>query len=141
MEKFLLAERYRLELHWEKVVYKKDCVCELKGAYFSGPALQIAEKINENDSINIDFYRQYIILVKNVYVGKLSWAGVIYNKNNTVGLKNAKLTHDTELNRVPKLKNSDYLVIDTETHEAAVHRFNLVYTSYVINENGVLYKF
>lgn len=141
MEKFLLAEKYRLELHWSEVVYEKDGVCKLIDAFFSGPALQIAEKINENDSINIDFYKQYIILVKDVYVAKLSWDGVVYNKNNTVSLRDAKLMHDSELNRVPKLRDSDSLVIDTRDHESPIHHLHLVYDSCVVNENGILYKF
>jgi hypothetical protein len=141
MEKFFIGEMYRLELHWTKVKYEKDGVCELEGAYFSGPALQIANKINNNDSIKIDFHSQYLIFTTNVYIGKLSWGEVVYNKDNVVGLKNARLTHDTELNKVPKLKDGDYLAIDTENHEEAVHRFNLVYVSYVVDENGVLYKF
>lgn len=141
MDKFLLAEQYRLELHWSKAVYEKNGLCRLENAFFSGPALQIANEINLNDSINIDFYKQYIIFVKNVYVAKLSWGEVVYNKDNTVSLKNASLMHDTELNKVPKLRNTDFIVIDTQNHEEAIHHLHLVYDSYVVNENGILYKF
>lgn len=141
MKEFLLSERYKLELHWEKAVYEREGVCRLKNAFFSGPALSIAEKINSNDNISVDFYKQYIILTKFVYVVKLSWDDVVYNKNNTVALKNAVLSHDKELNRVPKLKDTDFVVINTENHESAVHHLNLVYESYVVNENGILYKF
>lgn len=137
----LLGERYRLDLHWSKAVYEKEGVCKFIDACFSGPALSIAEKVNDNDGINIDFYKQYFVLVRNVYVAKLSWREVIYNKNNTVGLGDATLTHNTELNNVPKLKDTDFIVIDTQDHEAAIHHLNLVYTSYIVNENGVLYKF
>lgn len=141
MKEFLLSERYKLELHWKEAVYEKEGVCKLKDAYFSGPALRIAQKINGNDNINIDFCRQYLIFTKFVYVAKLSWGNVVYNKDGTVSLKNAILLHDTELNKVPKFKNTDYIVINTENHEENVHHFNLVYESYVIDENGVLYKF
>lgn len=141
MDKFLLAEQYRLELHWSKAVYEKNGLCRLENAFFSGPALQIANEINLNDSINIDFYKQYIIFVKNVYVAKLSWGEVVYNKDNTVSLKNATLTHDTELNEVPKLRDTDFIVINTQNHEEATHYLHLVYIAYVVNENGILYKF
>jgi len=141
MSKFLLSERYRLEIHWKKAVYEKEGVCRLEGAYFSGPALRIAEKIKSNDSINLDFYKQYIILVKDVYVAVFGWGEVVYNQNGTVTLKDAVILHDTELNRVPKLKDKDYIVIDTQKHEASTHRLHLVYESFVINENGDLYKF
>lgn len=141
MEKFLLSERYRLELHWNKVNYEREGMCKLEGAYFSGPALRLAEKINGNDNIYLDFYKQYYVVVKHVYVANLSWDDVVYNKDNTVSLCSAKLTHDTEINRAPKLRNNDYLVIDTEKHEAETHVFFPTYETFVINEDGVLYKF
>lgn len=137
----LLGEKYRLELHWEKARYEKEGVCDLKGAFFSGPALSDAEEVQPNDEILLDFYSQYIVLVKNVYVGKLSWRAVKYNKNNIISLMDAKITHNTELNRVPKLKDNDYLVIDTSNHEMAVHMFHLTYKTYVVNEGGELYNF
>lgn len=141
MEKFSFGpERYRLELHWSEVVYNKDGVCNLKNAFFSGPVLSDAEKVQDNDFIMLDFYTQYLILVRNVYVGKLSWKEVIYD-NKIIKLSDAKITHDTELNRVPKLKDKDYLIIDTRNHERAVHNINLLYKTYVVNEDGELYNF
>lgn len=140
MAKFLLSERYRLELHWDKVKYETDGVCNLIDAFFSGPALSNAEQINNNDSIKLDFFKQYIIFVKNVYVGDLSWNEVVYNGDKVI-LKDAKITHDTELNKVPKLRDTDYLVIDTSNHEMAVHAFNLLYTTYIVNEGGESYNF
>ena len=141
MEKFLICrERYKLEFHWEKVVYEEKGVCRLKNAFFSGPVLSTTEKIQDNDFIMLDFYTQYLILVRNVYVGKLSWKEVTYS-NKTIKLSDANITHDTELNRVPKLKDTDYLVIDTSNHEWAEHNFNLFYKTYVVNEYGELYNF
>jgi hypothetical protein len=140
MAKFLLSERYRLEIHWEKIKYEQDGVCKLINAYFSGPALSNAEKINDNDSIKLDFFTQYLIFVKNVYVGDLSWNEVVYNDKKVI-LKDAKITHDTELNKVPKLNDTDYLVIDTSNHEMAVHQFNLLYTTYVVSGVGEPYNF
>jgi hypothetical protein len=135
-----LGERYKLELHWEKVKYEQDGMCKLIGAYFSGPALSNAEKINDNDSIKLDFFTQYLVFVKNVYIGDLSWNEVVYNGKKVI-LKDAKITHDTELNKVPKLKDTDYLVIDTSNHEMALHAFNLLYTTYVVSEGGEPYNF
>jgi hypothetical protein len=135
-----LGERYKLELHWEKVKYEQDGMCKLIGAYFSGPALSNAEKINDNDSIKLDFFTQYLVFVKNVYIGDLSWNEVVYNGKKVI-LKDAKIMHDTELNKVPKLRNDDYLVIDTSNHEMALHAFNLLYTTYVVSEGGEPYNF
>ena len=141
MEKFSLSERYRLELHWESVSYDIEGKCKLTNAYFSGPALNEALRLNDSDHIMLDFFKQYIILVKNVYVAKFSWAGVDYNSNNMIKLSNTHITHETELNRVPKLKSSDYLVIDTHGHDVENHPYNLVYKTYVVNETTNLYKF
>jgi len=137
----LLGEKYRLELHWKKTVYEKEGTCRIEGAYFSGPALKMAEKINSGDSINLDFYKQYIVFVKNVYVAVMGWEEVVYNSDGTVTLKDAVIIHDTELNRVPKFRDTDYIVIDTQKHEAATHYMHLVYESFVVDENGELYKF
>lgn len=140
-KRFLLSERYRLELHWKSTRYVKPGICNLTGAYFSGPALQDALRLNDNDFIMLDFYKQYVVLVKNVYVAKLSWGQVVYNGDGTITLKNAKITHDTELNRVPQLKNDDYLVIDTSDHEVSKHFFNFVYKTFVISPDKELYNF
>jgi len=141
MEKFSFGpEKYRLELHWAEAIYNKEGICDLTGAYFSGPALADAEKVQDNDYIMLDFYTQYLVLVSNVYVGKLSWKKVTYS-NKTIKLSDARITHDTELNKVPKLKSKDYLLIDTSNHERELHNLNLLYKTYVVNELGELYNF
>lgn len=141
MQEFIFSDRFRLELHWNAAVYEQDGICKLYSAYFSGPALVESDRISANDNIMLDFFHQYIILVENVYVAKFSWGEVVYNKDATVTLKNAFIQHDTELNKVPKLSNTDYLIIDTSNHETETHQFNLVYRSYVVNINTQLYKF
>ena len=140
MTEFLSKERFKLELHWGSVEYTEDNKCLIREAYFSGPALQIAQKINNNDHLMLDFYSQYIQLVKGVYVGKFSWNEVSY-KEDKIFLSNAILEHDTELIRVPILNENDYFVIDTSDHELSIHSQNLVYKTYVINEENTLYRF
>ena len=139
MKSFSISEMYTLELRWQKVFYEQDNFCRFKEAYFSGPVLKIAREIPSNDFIMMDFNKQYPIIIKGAYVAKFSWEQVEYKKGK-VFLKNAIMKHD-KLNKVPKLKNRDFIVIDTENHEEAVHRFNLVYISYVINENYEIYNF
>ena len=136
----LLGEQYKLELHWKKVEYVNNTTCLFKGACFSGPVLSIAEKINSNEFITLDFTKQYYMLVSNYYVAKLSWEDVVY-VDNEVRLKNVKLLYDYYLEDVPVLKDNDYLVIDTKGHELGEHHFNLVYYTYVIDRDGVLYNF
>ena len=141
MEKFNLNDRYRLELHWDSVSYNCPGICEIKNAIFKGPALIEALKLNDNDHIMLDFFSQYILLVKSVYVAKFSWGQVSYNSDGTISLKDAIISHDAELNRVPKLNDDDFLIIDTSDHEVENHKFSLLYKTYVVNRDTNLYKF
>jgi len=141
MEKFSLSERYRLELHWDKVFYEREGICKLSGAKFSGPALNESLRLNDNDHILLDFFKQYFLVVSQVYVAKLSWGVVTYNSNGTISLGDAMISHDTELNKAPKLLDTDYLVIDTSDHEVTKHAFHTVYKTYVVNLDTNLYKF
>lgn len=141
MEKFSLSERFRLELCWESAIYEKGGICRLANAMFRGPALAEAIQLNNNDHILLDFFKQYYILVEEVYIAKFSWGLIKYNADGTIALKDAVVTHDTELNKVPTFKDSDYIVIDTSCHEVESHPFNPVYKTYVVNETTSLYKF
>jgi len=138
---FLLSERYRLELHWKKVLRPKAGEMHLVDAYFSGPALAQAEQINSNDTIRLDFCSQLITLVKSVYVADLFWGEVKYNKTQTVILKNALIKYDPALKGIPNLENKDYLVIDTSGHENEKHLYNLLYPTYVVNADSELYNY
>ena len=56
-------------------------------------------------------------------------------------LKDALIAHYVELNNVPQLKDTDYLVIDTSDHEEVIHAQHLVYKTYVVAEAGKEYNF
>ncbi len=142
MEKFLLSEQFRLELRWKKTVYDQEGECKLLNAYFTGPVIQIAQKIDSDDHMLLDFYSQYLHLVDKVYVAKFSWKKVEYSENGeSVFLSDATLSHRSELNKVPNLKDSDYFVIDTSNHLIENHSANLVYITYLINSDNVRYNF
>ena len=141
MEKFSLFDRYRVELHWDKAIYNRDGVCDLTNATCKGPAVAEALKLNDEDHILVDFFSQYIKLVKSVYVAELKWKGVRYNPDGSISLLTATISHDKELNKVPKLNDDDYLVIDTSGHDIENHPYNLVYKTYVVNSDTNLYKF
>lgn len=138
---FTTRDFYRLELRWKNVIYANEGDCEIVDAYFSGPVLKHAEKIEQNSFMLLDFYKQYYVFAKNAYIATFSWGEVIYNKDNTISLKNTHIKHDTELNKVPKLNSGDYIIIDTIGHEKEIHDFNLTYNTYVLNENEELYNF
>jgi len=135
----LLNDLFRLEVHWSKVLYKEG-VCFFEDAYFCGPVLTIAEKIQDNDSIHLDFFEQYYIVVENVYIGKLSWEKILY-KNDKVYLNNCKLEHKTELNKAPKLSDTDYMVIDCSDHDRSVHDWHPNYKTYIVNLDTQVYNY
>ena len=138
---FLVGEKYRLDLKWKSLTYNKG-ICNFKDAYFSGPALSFAEQIPSNNFILVDLYKQYFIFAKTVYIAKLSWGEVSYAQDNTVAyLKGAKLEHMEEINKVPKLRKSDYMVINTKGHDRETHHLHPTYEATIVNELGDAYNF
>lgn len=139
---FISSEKFRLELKWDKALYLKEGECFLEGAFFTGPVLQIAQRINEDDFMMLDFYSQYISLVRGSYVAKFSWKEVTYSEDGFKAfLKNAILSHDSELNNVPTLEENDYFVIDTGDHTLGKHNFNMLYKTVLVNIDNNLYRF
>ena len=140
MKKFLLSERFRLELHWKKCVHSKAGEMHFTGAYFSGPVLKEVLKLNQADHITLDFCKQTMVVVNNVYTGTFAWDGVEY-KEDKILLKATVLVYDEDLKNIPKLNDSDYLVIDTRSHENEKHNYNALYPTYVISGDSELYDY
>lgn len=137
--KFRISEKYRLEVHWNKIIYEEDGIAKLEGCYLSGPAVKEVAQMNESDSIILDFATQYVIFVKYYYVAKLLWSGV--NRSvDKIYLSNVTLSN-RYINSVPQLNNNDYIVIDTKDHEDAKHQMSMNYKSYLIRSDGELYNF
>jgi len=139
MKEFMISERFRLELHWKKVSYEKEDIANIKGCYLSGPVLKEVKQLNEEDFIKLDFSNQYIIFIKNYYIAKLSWSGVKHTAEK-IFLYNTKL-ENININIVPKLRNNDYIVIDTKNHEDEKHQYHITYISYLLKADGSLYNF
>jgi len=135
----LLGEKFRMEVHWKKVSYEKEGVANIKGCYLSGPVLKEVEQLNEEDFIKLDFTNQYIIFVKNYYIAKLFWNGVKHTPEK-IFLYNVKF-ENMDINAVPKLRNNDYIIIDTQDHEDEKHQYHMTYTSYLLKADGSLYNF
>jgi hypothetical protein len=136
---FLLGEKYRLDVKWSDVEYV-DNTCRFIGAYFTGPVLQFAEKIEPNISMELDFFKQYFVLVDDVYIGTFAWGEVTY-KEDKIFLSDCTLTHKSELHKVPKLDKKDMLVIDCKLHERETHDFYPTYKTYVANADIQVYNF
>lgn len=133
-------DKYRLELHWKTVEYETEGIAKLVGSYFSGPVLKISNEINEQDEILIDLTKQYsLVFVPNYYIAKVKWNGRKYMDNKI--LLDGVVVENKHVNSVPKLKDTDYLVIDTSKHEEETHAFYPNYDCYLVNEDGDLYKF
>ena len=130
----LCKKKYRLELHWKKVVYLSDGVVNLQGAYFSGPVLRDAEKINSPDYIDLDLTPQLIEVFNSYYIVRLDWDEAKYKADGSVELIGARLTN-SHLRTLHKVEEGDYILINTEKHEEKTHAFYLVYESTIIRKN------
>ena len=136
----LLGEIYRLELHWDSIDYVRDNICIFENAYFTGPALSQAEKINGSDFIKLDFTNQYAILIPNYYTVTFHWGSVSY-LHNKVALSESKFVFNKGWKKEHILNDTDYVIIDTKDHEVEKHYKNLVYYSYVVDMYGKPYNF
>jgi hypothetical protein len=137
--KFSIREKFRLEIHWEKVSYDKEGEAILEGCYFNGPVLNEVQELNSEDFMDLDFGTQYIVFAPFYYIARISWSGVKHTPEK-IYLNNVTLIN-RNINSVPKLSNDDYIVVDTEDHEDEKHERNLVYKSYLLRSDGQLYNF
>ncbi len=128
-----VLNKYRLELRWGRVEYPEDDIAALKGAYFSGPVLKGAAKINDNDQLIIDMTLQHSIFIPEYYHATLKWGRVRY-QGSKVFLKEATL-QGKHVNSIETLENTDWLLIDCKEHEEAKHPFHLVYWAEVCKKN------
>jgi hypothetical protein len=129
-----VLNRYRLELHWNKVEYPTGNVAVLKGAYFTGPVLKEAAKVNPNDQLMLDMTYQHMIFIPEYYQALLQWKGVEY-KGDKIFLVGATLK-GKYINSVDTLGDSDFILIDCKEHEEEEHPFHLVYWAEVCKESG-----
>lgn len=132
-----VKEYYRLELHWYAVVKEKGDRCSLVGAYFCGPVLKNMQALQPGDSIVLDFTPQYSSIISKHYFVRFTW-GEIFGARDKISLKNAVL-HNTQVNDISNLQDTDYILIDTSKHEEKIHMYNLVYRSAVLNKDGKEY--
>lgn len=133
-----IQDKYRLELLWDSVV-KEDGAFKFKNARFSGPALNNIAKISGDDNIDLDFTEQYLILIPNFYIAKLSWKKVDYAFGYIV--LGDCILQSKNIKFVPVLRNSDKITIDLYAHEQKRHAFNLVYKSVVQTQDNRQYNF
>ena len=139
MSRRVISDKYRLELHWSKVIYDREGMIKFINPCFSGPGLKNSAKINDNDFISLDMTSQHTIFIPNYYIAKLSWEKATY-LNNKVLLGDTTLM-DKNINVTPKLKNDDYFVIDLKEHEEKTHAFNLVYYCEMRNNKDGYYDY
>jgi len=133
----LVATYYRLELHWSKAEKNSDDYCRLYGAYFSGPVLKHAQKIQGGDHIRLDLTPQYTKILTSYYFVDLSWGGVEYVDDRVV-LSDVALKGQF-VNEISNLQDGDFILIDTSKHEEEKHIFNLVYRGSVRTKDGKEY--
>lgn len=109
--------KYRLELRWESVSCSKGDVAILKGAYFSGPVLKDAEKLQDEDKLIIDMTQQHWVFppMQDFYQATLFWKGVEY-KGDRIFLKEARI-EGKYVNSIAPLTNDNWILIDCKEHD------------------------
>jgi len=146
MDKFLISEQYRLDIKWNKLIREKEGIAKLEGCTLSGPVINQVVGINHKDRILLDFGKQYRIFIDSYYVLILEWEGF---ERRDVGflLKNAMLK-SRRLEFSPTLKDTDYITVDTETHDTSNFKITkregfipLNYKAFLLNGEGTLYNF
>jgi hypothetical protein len=146
MEKFLISEKYRLDVGWDKAIKEREGVLRLEGCRFSGPVLSEVVGINNKDKILLDFGKQYRVFVNAYYVLSLAWDG-FERIEGIFFLKNA-LLRSSRLEFTPVINNNDRIAIDTSSHDTNRIKITedegfipLNYRAYLIKEDGSLYNF
>ncbi len=137
---FKCREKYKLILSWESVEYKSDSLAFLARPKFSGPALTIAARITDNDSIDLDITSQHVLLINSWDIVKFSWGRVITQDCKEVVFDHGTLT-SPEATKVRLFKDSDRLLIDTENHEDEKHALNFVYRCVVSTDDCAVYDY
>ncbi len=122
-----ILTKYRLELHWDSVEYNEESRVVLRDAYFTGPVLDDAAQINDDDQLTLDMTKQHVILplMEDYYQAILKWKGVDYREGK-VFLKEVYLK-GRYVNSLERLENDDWILIDCREHEEKNHPYLLVY--------------
>lgn len=139
MNHYLCREKYRLELHWDEIIYCNDKEAVLKGAYFCGPALKDAAKIEAPDFIDLDLTPQLITVLDSYYIVRFAWKGVKYVAEKIV-LEEAVFLN-AHLKSLHKFERGDSVLVNTANHEEEKHPYHLVYESQVIRGDKEPYKY
>jgi hypothetical protein len=134
-----VKEIYQLFFQWKGLKYNGD-VATFKKAWFSGPVLQIAAKINPDTYMDLDFTRQNLdtklFLPSNFYIARLRWKEVEY-KDGDVTLKGCVLQHNKS-GSLRELKNGLRFLIDCSGHDERIHHKMLVYPAWVLNPEDII---
>jgi len=135
-------DAFLLFVKWIKVRYEVgdiDNIIKLEGVYFSGPVLKQAARINEKDSIKLDFTEQYSGKIPEFYIATLSWTSVRYT-GSIIYLNECTL--DCAYKQLlPTIKDDDYFVVNTILHTEENHKNYLNYTAELYSAFGEPYAF
>jgi hypothetical protein len=141
-----IKERYRLELKWDSIERVNGIITNVHNARFCGPALRIAHKIQPHNNILLDLTPQVFntkdfsaIKGLNYYWSKFVWEKVMYC-DGLAFLGDTRFESQFISNDI-SLKNTDYVVINTEKHEEKTHVYHVVYDAQVVNREGKVYKY
>jgi hypothetical protein len=137
-----IKQKYTLYFDWENIRYE-DSVAAFDRAFFHGPVMENANRIEPNTYIDLDFTPQNLsscglFIPENFYIARLSWGDVKYHEDNVVELFNCTLSHNKG-GTLRNLQDGQYFILNCERHEETIHHKFLTYEVWVMNnEDNVI---
>jgi hypothetical protein len=129
-----VLDSYKLYFRWNGLHYDRGVTSFIK-AWFYGPVLLGASKIQDNDFLDLDYTKQNLntglFVPKDFYIARLSWKTVTYIED-IVLLEECKLSHN-KAGSLSNLKEGSSFLIDCSNHDETRHAKHLVYPAAVLN--------
>jgi hypothetical protein len=134
-----VIERYKLIFRWAGVSYDGS-VATFNKAWFTGPVLKIAQQVQPNDYISLDFTAQNLksglFIPDNFYIANLRWKEVKYAED-AVMLGSCTLSHNRS-GSLKELQDGFEFIIDCFKHDETTHYKFLVYPAWVVKNGRAL---
>jgi hypothetical protein len=134
-----VSEPYRLFFNWYGLKYNGD-LASFNEAWFEGPVLQNAARIQDNDYISLDFTSQNndtgLFLPTGFFIAKLSWEIVNYSEDK-ITLGSCILSHN-KAGSLKELEDGFRFLIDCSKHEEHLHNNTLVYPAWALSSGDVI---
>lgn len=113
--KWHINEAAKMWIKWTAAEHQGNGLIKLKGCTFYGPVLSDLVKIEDNETMSLDFTHHFIVLVPKPYLVKFRWDRVVEQNPSKAMIEGAELL-DQELGCLKIAKDSDRMLVDFTGH-------------------------